>query len=112
MILTIPKSTTYKFKFKIKDKSGQIIKKPFEDVLFTVQEDFRKKQHLLQKTLKNNTITFDGEYYHIIINPKDTYNLYFNSYVFDLKAKNNEEIIPLLMNGILIISESTYMELL
>lgn len=87
--IEITRGDTYVFGFKRKNFNKEDIMTIAEDVIFTVKENTSTEEILIQKSLKNNTITFtkDG-YYHVLIKPEDTKNLKYNTYKCDIEIQN------------------------
>ena len=82
-----------KRKFSIRDKEGNILKIPLDDIFITFKKNYNTNEMLFQKRLSNGTIEQDEEgIYHFQINPEDTDQLfYYDNYVFDIEIyKQNE----------------------
>ena len=73
----------FKFKFKRQTRDGQTITERPQKMYITFKYGDEKKE-IFQKTLDNG-ITFDGEYYHVVIEPEDTNNLPFGTIVYDIE---------------------------
>lgn len=80
---------TFRFKFKRKTKSGETIIDLPQKMYITFKYG-DEKEPLFQKKL-NDGITFDSEYYHVVINPEDTNDLPFSKLVYDVEIINNDE---------------------
>lgn len=83
-------SKAYKFQRKYKDANGVIhpITQIADKVFFTVKKSYRNQEFLLQKRLSD--MTFDeNAFYHFMINPEDTNNIDFGTYVYDVEVITN-----------------------
>ena len=81
---------TFHFKFKRKTKSGETIIDLPQKMYITFKYG-DEKEPLFQKTLDNG-ITFDNEYYHVVINPEDTNDLPFSKLVYDIEVINEDKV--------------------
>ncbi len=84
--ITMCKGDTEKYKLKILDQDGNIIILADGDMLyFTVKENFETKDVIFQKKLGDGiTYSEDDNCYHMELNPNDTENLQYKTYVFDV----------------------------
>lgn len=74
----------YKFKRHLLD--GTIITEEPESLYFTIKRSFNSKDFVVQKKLSDMSYMEEDEYWHFIIEPEDTENLSYGTYVFDLQA--------------------------
>ncbi len=80
-------SRAFKFQRKYKDDNGNIqpVKQKADEVFFTVKKSYRDQEFLLQKKLSD--MSFDTDYfYHFVIDPEDTNNINFGTYVYDIEV--------------------------
>lgn len=77
--------------FKDKDGNNLILNKDTDDITFTVRENIYSKV-LIQKNINDIEILEDGKY-RITLNPKDTEQLDFGEYGYDIELRigKNEE---------------------
>jgi len=97
---------TFEFKFKRQTRDGRTITSKPEKMYITFKCDDNYKC-LFQKTLEKG-ITFDGEYYHVVIDPADTYKLSFKKYDFDIEIINNGKTKTIYVGEIELLKEVTF----
>lgn len=84
--IEFPRGDTCPLKFSLLDNNGNVLTLTGSDELyFTVKKGFNTTEKILQKTFSQGDITQeeDGSY-KLIIEPEDTGNLNYGSYVFDI----------------------------
>ena len=86
--VSMPRGDTAAFQFqrKYEDEEGNIhpITQEADSVYFTVKRSYRDQKFILQKTKAD--MEFDeNAIYHFEINPEDTNNLDFGTYVYDVE---------------------------
>ena len=84
--MEIIRGNTKYFKFQRHYCGGEVITEPPDKMYFTVKYDSNIEEFLIQKTLDYG-IQFDPDdnYYYIIIDPKDTSDLPYGRYYYDIK---------------------------
>ena len=97
---------TFKFKFKRQTRDGKTITELPEKMYITFKYG-NSNDFLFQKTLEDG-ITFDGEYYHVVINPADTDKLRFKEYDYDIEIIRNGEPKTIKVDKINITKEVTF----
>lgn len=77
----------FRFQRKYKDDEGeeQVITQIADELYFTVKKSYRDKDFLLQKKLSDMEFDEQGVY-HFVINPEDTNDLDFGTFVYDLEV--------------------------
>ena len=97
----------FKFKFKRQTENGETITERPKQMYITFKYN-DENQALFQKKLDEG-ITFDGEYYHVTINPEDTNNLPFGKLIYDIEIiKENDKPKTLKVDELEIKKEVTY----
>ena len=97
----------FKFKFKRETKTGETITERPEKMYITFKFN-DENDALFQKTFDDG-IEFDGEYYHVTINPEDTNKLPFGEIAYDIEIiKDNGKPKTLKVDKIEITKEVTY----
>lgn len=100
---------TYKFKFQRLNGNNEVITTKASKMWFTVKENYYTDKIILQKTLENNDITFDEEYYyHVTINSNDTKELSYKSYVCDIQVENNGVVSTIYKDNFTLLEEVTF----
>lgn len=107
--MNFTRGDTFKFKFQRLSANGEVITTIAEKMWFTVKENHNTNDKILQKTLVDGGITFttDG-YYHVTIDPKDTKNLFYRSYVYDIQVENNGVVQTISKGNVTIAEEVTF----
>lgn len=82
--IEIIRGDTNKFSFIRKDAEGETIPQQADAIYFTVKESWTTQEYLIQKTLLDMTFT-DGKY-EFTIEPEETDNLEYGTYVYDLEV--------------------------
>lgn len=97
----------FKFKFKRQTKNRETITDKPKQMYITFKYN-DENDALFQKTLDND-IEFDGEYYHVTINPEDTNKLPFGKLVYDIEIiKENDKPKTIIVDELEITKEVTY----
>ena len=66
-----------------------------------------KKNLYFKKTL-DNVITFDSEYYHVLIKPEDTNDLPFSKLVYDIEVINEDKVKTIYVGELELTKEVTF----
>ena len=66
-----------------------------------------EKEPLFQKTLDNG-ITFDSEYYHVVINPEDTNDLPFSKLAYDIEIISDNKVKTIYVGELELTKEVTF----
>ena len=108
MLITMPRGDYRPVKFKVKNKDGTDLQIQLEEIYITFKKNNYTKEMLFQKKLSTGDITKkeDG-YYHFGINPKDTENLSYGEYAFDIEIFNQDPLIKQTKVGKLSLTEET-----
>lgn len=100
---------TYRLKkFKITDVDGkEITLTPTEQIYFTLKKSTKQLEYVLQKRLGSGIELEDDGYYHITIEPRDTKNLNYGEYFYDIELKSTspKELVKTLIEGIISLEE-------
>lgn len=107
--MTITRGDTGFFKFKRIDAQGNPITSTPESLYFTVKKSFSSNTALFQKSLSNITLGEDN-FWHFTIEPEDTINLKYGSYVFDIEVTTNTYVLTICKGQLEITEESTWSE--
>lgn len=102
---------TLKLKFQRKNKSGEVITTKPDFLFFTVKSSYYSKDYLFQKRLDRD-ISFSEEdyYYRFTIDPKDTDNLSYGSYVYDIEVITGDVVKTIAKGNLKITEEVTFAE--
>lgn len=109
-MLTIIRGDTKYFKFQRKKKHDEsIITKLPDKLYFTIKYDYNIDDVIFQKTLENG-IEFNAadNYYYITIDPKDTNNLPYGKFVYDIEVIKDEIKQTIAIGEIEIVNEVTF----
>ena len=100
---------TFKFKFQRIDGNGEVITTKADKVWFTVKDNYYTDKIIIQKTLEDNSITYDSEYfYHVTIDNQDTQNLSYKKYVCDIQVENSGIIKTIFKDDFILTEEATF----
>ena len=83
-IIEIIRGDSNKFSFTRKDNEGKTITQPANSAYFTVKESWTTQEYLIQKTIED--MTFSEGKYEFTIEPEETDNLEYGTYVYDLEV--------------------------
>lgn len=102
---------TKKIKFQRKRIDNTIIEEKTDKMYFTVKKSYYSKTFLFQKRLDKDII-YDEEskYYYMTIEPNDTNELDYNTYVFDIEIIKNGEVKTIARGNLIIDKEVTFAE--
>ena len=77
---------TIKYYFQRLDAEGNVISDTPESLYFTVKKDYKAKDFLIQKTLKDMTFEPSDSSWHFTLEPADTDDMKYGSYVYDVQV--------------------------
>ena len=113
MGITMPRGDIRPVRFSIRSPDGgeNNTVSDFDEIYFTVKQNFRMKTFLFQKRLTTNEIALqeDGSF-KFTIQPQDTDNLMFGTYYFDIEVVKEEEIKQTFVGNLILTEEATYSE--
>lgn len=95
-------------KFKITNKEGKEISlASTEELYFTMKTSAKISEYVLQKRIGSGIELQEDGYYHITMEPKDTKNLDYGEYVYDiqLKSTNPKELVKTLIEGTIFLED-------
>lgn len=97
---------THCFRFQRKRNKQPIVDQA-ENIYFTVKEyNSDDAPVLIQKTIED--IEFDSNYYyHVSILPKDTNELEYKTYYYDIEVKIGEDYVKTIKKGQLILTDES-----
>jgi hypothetical protein len=118
----MPKTIDYEFprgdsfllkKFRVTDKNKNVIKlTDAEQLYFTVKTDSNSNKVLIQKRKNEGIELGEDGYYHITIEPSDTNNLEYGTYVYDIQLKsiNKKIFVKTLFDGTITLTDEVTWE--
>lgn len=113
MEITMPRGDIRPVRFIIRSPNGgkNDTVSDFDEIYFTVKQNFRMKPFLFQKRLTTNEIALqeDGSF-QFTIQPQDTDHLMFGTYYFDIEVVKEEEIKQTFVGSLILTKEATYSE--
>ena len=95
-------------KFRPTDRNGNLmILTSTEELYFTVKTSAKIPEYVLQKRIGSGIELQEDGYYHITMEPKDTRDLDYGEYVYDiqLKSTNPKEIVKTLIEGTIFLED-------
>lgn len=94
------------FKFKLKDKNGEVLNLASTDKMYlTAKKSATSKEIAFQKTLGNGIELKSDGYYYVTINSEDTANLAYGTYGYDIQIKTATGIVKTLLIGSITLTE-------
>lgn len=94
-------------KFQRLDADSQPILTPPTAMYFTVKRNFDTKEFVIQKTIEDMTLGEDG-YWHFVIEPSDTEELPYDSYVYDLETDDEGFVLTISSGTLKLLKEATW----
>lgn len=99
---------TYYFRFQRLDSDKNVITDIAEKLWFTVKSDYSSSTPVIQKTIADETIKYDDDYfYHIVINSEDTRDLKYGEYVYDIQVMNGDVVKTIAKGNLTLTKEVT-----
>lgn len=85
---------TFEFRFQRQTSDKQIITNKPDKMFFTLKTNTYTNNFLFQKSLQDNTISYDEDthYYNITIDPEDTNGLRYGKYYYDIEIINKGKV--------------------
>ena len=99
------------FKFQRKTEQGQVITDEPNEMYITFKTNDVINDYVIQKVYSKNEITYNSSthYWSFELTPKDTNNLSYGIYMFDVEIITDENKVKTICEGILTInSEITF----
>lgn len=85
MVIEFARGDTYQKGFLLQ-RNGETITESFDEIYFTVKENYEETAFLFQKKLTTSGIVYDGDgHYTLNVEPSDTNGLAFGEYDFDFE---------------------------
>ena len=106
--IEMTRGDTRKEKFQIKDASGSVLDISLDEAYVTVKNSFDDEEFLFQKKLTDGDITKSDTYYYFTIQPEDTDDLEYGTYVFDVQINYNNEKHTIIKGNLQITNEVTF----
>ncbi len=111
MDIEFVRGDTQPLKFQVKDNKGNVLKMDSSDeLIFTVKKNYNTKKVEIQKKLSDGSIRCDSGYYFITLLHKDTANLKYGTYVYDIQLMSGEIVSTLVLGTITLTEEATHIE--
>lgn len=108
MDITLPRGDIKHIKFSVTNRDGTKVV-DFDEIYFTVKKDFKQIDYLIQKRLSQNTIKKgEDDYFYFTIEPSDTDNLKYGSYVFDIELVKDNSIKQTTVGMLIVTNEVTF----
>ena len=105
--MNLRRGDTGKFKFQRLDAEGEPITTIADEVYFTVKKNTKTQDYIIQKTLDDMAFDNDGTY-HFTIEPKDTENLKYFDYVYDIEVTQGGDVSTIAFGKFVLQDEVTF----
>ena len=108
MTISLPRGDIRNVRFQIND--GSQVYTDFDEIYFTVKKDYKKEDYLIQKKLSAKSITLDKEsgFFSFRLEPEDTNELNYGTYVFDIEINKGDVIKQTSLGQLIITEEVTF----
>lgn len=111
MKIDVIRGDTKVLKIQRKNKDGEVITTKPDKMFFTVKKNYHIKDYLFQKRLDEDIIYDEDEnFYYITINPSDTDDKSYGSYVFDIEIITDNIVKTIAIGTFNILKEVTFAE--
>ena len=112
MDIELIRGDTYQLKFQRKLTDDTVITQKPDEMYMTFKRNYNEIGYVLQKRLSRNEIIFneDDNYYYVTIEPEDTNDLDYGSYVFDIETKVGKVVKTIVLGKLKIKKEVTFAE--
>ncbi len=110
MNLELIRGDTLDLKFQRKLINNEVITEVPDKMYFTIKSSYYDEDYLIQKRLEDNSITFNSQdkYYYFTLEPSDTDNLNYGTYVYDIEIIKDGVVKTILKGKIKIKEEVTF----
>ena len=110
MEIRLPRGDIRNIRFQVTDQGTPYT--DFDEVYFTVKKNYKTSDTLIQKKLSDETITVDTTtgYYSFKLEPEDTEELNYATYVFDIEVVKGDIIKQTSVGEFIVTPEVTFAE--
>lgn len=108
LTIELPRGDVKRISFTIYNPDDTEVSKNFTGIYFTVKNTPSDRNITLQKSLKDGTITRDGNVYGFTLASEDTDGLDFGEYVFDIEVILGKTLKQTFLGKLLITDEVTH----
>lgn len=98
---------TRSYKFTRLDPQGEVITAIPDSLYFTVKTSYNTPNFVIQKTLDDMTID-EENVYHFTIEPNDTEQLPYGTYVFDIQVTQDGVVTTIAKDKFVLTQEATW----
>lgn len=100
---------TLKFQ-RINKSTKEVITEKPDEMYMTIKSSYKNEDYVIQKRLSDDSISFNIEdyFYYVTLEPKDTNDLEFGDYDFDIEVIEEENKKTILVGEITILKEVTW----
>lgn len=102
-----PRGDTTPITFNVKDSNGNELTN-FDEIYFTMKKNYNTGEMILQKRLTRGNITYEDGQFNLILGHKDTANLNYGKYVYDIEVKSGQYFKTICIGTIQLTNESTF----
>lgn len=106
---SFPRGDTCPVSFNLTDKNGHELNISTDtEIYFTLKKSYNTKEYVLQKKYSKGNITVNGKEIKFTLSHKDTAELPFGTYVYDVQFVSGDFVTTLLKGTIELQKESTW----
>lgn len=106
--LEFPRGDTCPVSFELTDADGNELSSEDLEVTFTAKKNYNTEEIVFQKKLSEGNIVLEGKNGHLVIEHKDTAELKYGSYVYDIEFRSGDYYKTLVIGTFTLTNESTF----
>lgn len=102
-----PRGDTLALTFNVTDTNKDNLV-DFDEIYFTMKKSYSTQEFILQKRLTKGDIVFEEGQFNMVLSHKDTANLSYGKYVYDIQVKSEEYYKTICIGTIQLTNEATF----
>lgn len=108
--IEFPRGDTLPLCIEITDNDGEILE-PIsgDEIYFTVKKSYRSRDVIFQKRYSRDEIVFENNEFVFCIEHKDTAELSYGRYCYDIQIKSGDFVKTLMIGTITLTNEATWL---
>lgn len=108
--IEFPRGDTLPLSIEITDSDGEVLEPTAGDeVYFTVKKSYRSQDVIFQKRYSRGEIVFENNEFVFCIEHKDTAELSYGRYYYDIQIKSGDFVKTLLIGMMTLTNEATWL---
>ncbi len=102
-----PRGDTLAVTFNVTDTNNDSLVE-FDEIYFTVKKNYSTQEFIFQKRLSKGDIVFEEGQFNMVLKHRDTANLAYGKYVYDIQVKSGEYYKTICIGTIQLTNEVTF----